>query len=229
MASWRTTWVRRIEPRPRHHSTNSRLQPLGHRAPLPTAAPGPIHQGEIGHSSPAARGALRRMSIPFSGTGRRLSSCLADIIIRNPSRSRFMLDPFVYKSDRLRVLFGRGTVARLGEEAERHKMTRALVLCSQGRGALGESIGARLGARFAGVCNAARPGMPGAAFDEVVAALERAGADGFVCVGGGSPIGLAKAVAAATKTPYIAVVTTYSGSEMAPRWYLGTGADERSG
>ena len=71
-----------------------------------------------------------------------------------------MLDPFVYKSDRLRVLFGRGTVARLGEEAGRHKMTRALVLCSQGRGELGESIAARLGARFVGVCNAARPGMP---------------------------------------------------------------------
>ena len=140
-----------------------------------------------------------------------------------------MLDPFVYKSDRLRVVFGRGTVARLGEEAERHKMTRVLVLCSQGRGALGESIGARLGARHAGVCNAARPGMPSAAFDEIVAALERHRSGRFVCVGGGSPIGLAKAAAAATKIPYIAVVTTYSGSEMAPRWYLGTGADERSG
>jgi len=140
-----------------------------------------------------------------------------------------MLDPFVYKSDRLRVVFGCGAVARLGEEADRLKMTRVLVLCSQGRGALGEAVGARLGARRAGVCNAARPGMPSAAFDEIVAALERVSADGFACVGGGSPIGLGKAVAAATKIPFIAVVTTYSGSEMAPRWYLGTGADERSG
>jgi maleylacetate reductase len=140
-----------------------------------------------------------------------------------------MLDPFVYKSDRLRVVFGCGTVAKLAEEAERLKMMRVLVLCSQGRGALGESIGARLGASHAGVCNAARPGMPSAAFDQIVAELERTRADGFVCVGGGSPIGLAKAVAAATKLPFIAIVTTYSGSEMAPRWYLGTGADERSG
>jgi maleylacetate reductase len=140
-----------------------------------------------------------------------------------------MPDPFVYKSDRLRVLFGRGTVARIGEEAERHKMTRAIVLCSQGRDALAQSIGAHLGARFAGVSPAARPGMPAAAFDEIVAELARLSADGFVCVGGGSPIGLAKAVAAATKIPFIAVVTTYSGSEMAPRWYIGTGADERSG
>jgi maleylacetate reductase len=45
-------------------------------------------------------------------------------------------------------------------------------------------------------------------------------------VGGGSPIGLAKAAAAATKLPYIAIVTTYSGSEMAARWYVGV-ADKR--
>ncbi|MEA3022053.1 MAG: maleylacetate reductase, partial [Alphaproteobacteria bacterium] len=47
--------------------------------------------------------------------------------------------------------------------------------------------------------------------------------------GGGSPIGLAKAVAAATKLPFVAVVTTYSGSEMSGRWYIGTGVDERTG
>jgi maleylacetate reductase len=140
-----------------------------------------------------------------------------------------MPDPFVYKSDRLRVLFGRGTAARLGEEAERHKMTRAIVLCSRGRGELAQSIGTHLGPRLVGVSPAARPGMPAAAFDEIVAELKRLAADGFVCVGGGSPIGLAKAVAAATKIPFIAVVTTYSGSEMAPRWYIGTGVDERSG
>jgi maleylacetate reductase len=62
-----------------------------------------------------------------------------------------------------------------------------------------------------------------------VAELTRLSADGFVCLGGGSPIGLSKAVAAATKIPFIAVVTTYSGSEMSGRWYIGAGADERTG
>jgi len=51
-------------------------------------------------------------------------------------------------------------------------------------------------------------------------------ADGFVVIGGGSPIGLAKAAAATTGLPYIAIVTTYSGSEMAARWYIGV-ADNR--
>jgi alcohol dehydrogenase class IV len=167
----------------------------------------------------------RKIVVIHSGTANRLSSHIADPL----SRSCSMLDPFVYKSDRLRVLFGRGAVERIAEEAERLKMGRAMVLCSQGRGELGQAIGARLGARLAGVCNAARPGMPSAAFDEIVAELKRLGADGFVCVGGGSPIGLAKAVAAATTLPFIGVITTYSGSEMAPRWYIGRGADERTG
>ncbi|HUD88861.1 MAG TPA: iron-containing alcohol dehydrogenase, partial [Xanthobacteraceae bacterium] len=63
----------------------------------------------------------------------------------------------------------------------------------------------------------------------VIADLKRLDADGFVVVGGGSPIGLAKAAAATTKIPYIAIVTTYSGSEMAARWRIGVAADATSG
>jgi len=140
-----------------------------------------------------------------------------------------MLDPFVYTSDRLRVLFGSGAIARVAAEAEHHKMTRVMLLCSGNRGGLARGIAARLGARAVGVCDAARAGMPSAAFDAIVGELKRVSADGFVCIGGGSPIGLAKAAAAATGIPFIAVVTTYSGSEMSSRWYVGTGADERSG
>ncbi len=140
-----------------------------------------------------------------------------------------MLEPFVYTSDRLRVLFGGGAAARIGAEAEHHKMARVMVLCSPSRTELARRTAAPLGARVAGICPAARPGMPAAAFDEIVAELKRLAADGFICIGGGSPIGLAKAAAAATKIPFIAVVTTYSGSEMSSRWYIGAGGDERSG
>ena len=140
-----------------------------------------------------------------------------------------MLDPFVYTSDRLRVVFGCGMVARIAAEAEHHKMSRMMLLCSPNRIELARRIAAPLGARVVGVCAGARAGMPSAAFDEIVAELKRLTADGFICIGGGSPIGLAKAAAAATRIPFIAVVTTYSGSEMSSRWYIGAGADERSG
>ena len=71
--------------------------------------------------------------------------------------------------------------------------------------------------------------MPREAFERMLADLKRLNADGFIVIGGGSPIGLAKAAAATTKLPYIAVVTTYSGSEMAARWRIGIAADRISG
>ena len=51
-------------------------------------------------------------------------------------------------------------------------------------------------------------------------AAVRLGADSCVAVGGGSTIGLAKAIALAHGLPIIAVPTTYAGSEMTPFWGL---------
>ncbi|GAB3817900.1 maleylacetate reductase [Kribbella italica] len=43
-------------------------------------------------------------------------------------------------------------------------------------------------------------------------------ADGIVAIGGGSAIGLAKAIALTSGLPIVAVPTTYAGSEMTPVW-----------
>lgn len=53
-------------------------------------------------------------------------------------------------------------------------------------------------------------------------------ADAIVCVGGGSAIGLAKAVALETGLPIVAVPTTYAGSEMTPMYGL-TGEHKHTG
>jgi alcohol dehydrogenase class IV len=71
--------------------------------------------------------------------------------------------------------------------------------------------------------------MPREVFEHIVDDIKRQKLDGFVVIGGGSPIGLAKAAAETTKIPYIAVVTTYSGSEMAARWRIGIADDRISG
>ena len=136
------------------------------------------------------------------------------------------MTPFTYHSDPVRVVLGAGALGALAAEADFHKMSRLLVLCSQNRADYARRLAAPLGARVIEVCNASAPNLPREAFDRIVSDLARIKADGFVVVGGGSPIGLAKAAAAATKLPYIAVVTTYSGSEMAARWYVGV-ADKR--
>ena len=83
---------------------------------------------------------------------------------------------------------------------------------------------------------------PGAVFHTDVAqhvpvALARAararaaevGADALVAVGGGSPIGLAKAVALTARLPIVAVPTTYAGSEATDVWGLTEDGVKRTG
>ena len=139
------------------------------------------------------------------------------------------VETFIYDPVPVRVAFGYGTVETVGAEAARLSIARPLVICSPGRAALGERIAGLLAPARAHLCDAALTGMPYEAFDRVKREIAGTGADGMVAVGGGSPIGLLKAAAAATRLPAIAVVTSYSGSEMAANWYVGAGQDRTGG
>jgi maleylacetate reductase len=140
-----------------------------------------------------------------------------------------MMPVFSYRSDPVRIVLGAGAIAALRAEADFHKFSRVLVLCSKNRADFARHVTAAIADRCVAVCGVAAPNVPRDAFEHAVDDMRRLQADGFVVVGGGSPIGLAKAAAAATKIPYIAIVTTYSGSEMAARWSIGAGADRVTG
>src|SRR5271168_108786 len=139
------------------------------------------------------------------------------------------LGRFTYKPEPVRIVFGAGAIAALRAETEFHKMSRLMVLASPSRTDFARRVTAAVADRCVGFSDAAAPNMPRQAFDRVVHDIKRFDADSFIVVGGGSPIGLAKAAAAAAKIPYIAVVTTYSGSEMPARWRIGIADDRISG
>jgi maleylacetate reductase len=140
-----------------------------------------------------------------------------------------MIDRFTYSSPPTRMLFGGGTVGEIRAEAFRAGMSRLLILCSKGRRELADFVAALLGDMNVGICDAAVPNMPQEAFDRVCEQLQSSKAESFVALGGGSSIGLAKAVAASTRFPFIGVITTLSGSEMSSKWALGRGLGRKAG
>jgi maleylacetate reductase len=132
-----------------------------------------------------------------------------------------------------RVLFGAGTLERLPELVDDLGARRVLVVAGAGRAALVERVSSLLGRRMAGVDRRAAMHVPAPIAEAVHSESLRMGADLVVAVGGGSAIGMAKAVALAGGPPSVAVPTTYSGSEMTPIWGMTregakeTGRDER--
>jgi len=116
-----------------------------------------------------------------------------------------------------RVVFASGALARVGDEAARLKIDRALVIATPGSGArLGEKVCELLGTRSAGLHAQAVMHVPKAVAEAGLKAARENNADRLIAVGGGSAIGLAKIIARDTGLPIIALPTTYSGSEATP-------------
>ncbi len=123
---------------------------------------------------------------------------------------------FTYTGLPARVVFGQGTLAKLPEELERLGASRALVLATPQQEAEARALADRLGPRAAGVFAGAVMHTPVEVSERALALAREIGADVTVAVGGGSTIGLGKAIALRTDLPQIAVPTTYAGSEMTP-------------
>ena len=116
---------------------------------------------------------------------------------------------FTYTALPARIVFGAGTLAQLGAEVARLGCSRPFVIA---------------GAHHAVAANIAAVGMFGDAAmhtpvevtQRALAAVHNAQADCLIAIGGGSAIGLAKAIALRTDLPQIVVPTTYAGSEATP-------------
>jgi maleylacetate reductase len=137
---------------------------------------------------------------------------------------------FSHQSRPVRVVFrsGAATNATPGEAAALG-LRRLLVVCGSRGAATARAVADALGPACVGLHDGARMHVPVEAADRAVEAARAAGADGCVAVGGGSSIGLGKAVALRTGLSLMAVPSTYAGSEMTPVWGLTEHGVKRTG
>lgn len=125
---------------------------------------------------------------------------------------------FTYAPHAQRVLFGRGRLATLREELQRLGRARTVVLSTPQQATQADALLQALGSIGAGLFSGARMHVPVETVDTAQDYLHTCQADSVVAFGGGSTIGLAKALAlrAGGSLPIVAVPTTYAGSEMTP-------------
>ena len=132
------------------------------------------------------------------------------------------------------IIFGPGALARLSEAVDRFGWRR-LALCTTGsarRGGRVAQIEAALGERLMATYDRVQPHVPDFQVAEALALAAEKEIDAVIGLGGGSPIGMAKAVSSALEekrtgrparaafptdqplVPVVAIPTTYAGSEM---------------
>jgi alcohol dehydrogenase class IV len=146
------------------------------------------------------------------------------------------MDEFHYNSYDQEVIFGAGSLDQLGEAIGRFGRERLILCTNHSMRAPGhiDSVQAVLDERLVAVFDQVHPHVQDVQVNELVELAVEKKADAFIGMGGGSPIGMAKAASgmlaqrpmgpSKQSTPSIdqpvfpvfAIPTTYAGSEMTP-------------
>lgn len=122
----------------------------------------------------------------------------------------------VHETVASRVLLGAGARHAVPEELARLGGTRVLLVATGSARTARDELAAALGDRAVARFDGAAVHTPVAVTSEAMAVVEEADVDAVVSIGGGSAIGLGKAIVARTGVPHVALPTTYAGSEVTP-------------
>lgn len=123
---------------------------------------------------------------------------------------------FVYQGLPSKVIFGTGTLANLADEVQALGCKRALILCTPRQNQQAQALLSALGGLGVGLHDGARMHTPVETTEEAADLMRQTQADCTIAMGGGSTIGLGKALSLRLGTAQIAIPTTYAGSEMTP-------------
>jgi maleylacetate reductase len=136
---------------------------------------------------------------------------------------------FAFDSPAIRVRFGAGCVRELPAELDALGFARLLLITTPGRARDVRAMRALLGPRLAETFAQALPHVPAELVRRALEVTAAARPDACLVFGGGSAVGLGKAVARETGLPLVAVPTTYAGSEMTSIWGISDEGGKRTG
>ena len=133
---------------------------------------------------------------------------------------------FVDERRTVRVVFRGGALDDLAAEVDRLAVERVALVCSRRLAVRAQEL---LGGRVVLVVDDPVMHVPEQQVQSVRSRAAAVAADCVVAVGGGSTVGLAKALALQMRIPVCAVPTTFSGSEMTQVWGVTAGGVKRTG
>ena len=139
------------------------------------------------------------------------------------------IQDFVFTAQPSRVVFAKGSLELLAKEVKALGAHRALVLCTSQQREQAQRASDLLGDMSAGIFDGAEMHVPIEVARRAREHAKAVGADCAVALGGGSTIGLGKAIALESSLPIIAIPTTYAGSEMTPIYGITEAGEKKTG
>jgi maleylacetate reductase len=136
---------------------------------------------------------------------------------------------FSYESLPGRVVFGSGSRKSLPAELGALGASRVLLVAGEADSALADEVMAVLGDRVAGRFSRVIQHVPAHLADDAADQARQLSVDTVVTAGGGSATGFGKAIRLQLDVRFLAVPTTYAGSEMTPIWGTTDGDRKRVG
>ena len=127
------------------------------------------------------------------------------------------------------VIFGNQASRRLPHFINQLGFKKVLVISTPEQAQQAQSIAGSLGELCAGTFTGARMHVPADTFRQALEKVRQTAADCSVTIGGGSTTGLGKILALKADLPFIAIPTTYAGSEMTNIWGMTEGGKKQTG
>lgn len=121
---------------------------------------------------------------------------------------------FDFTGSPARIVFARGAMGRVGEALSDLGCSRSLVLSTSFQSDAACELAQSLGKLCVGVYAKAAMHTPVGVTEDAMKVIAEQRVDCVIAFGGGSTVGLGKAIAYRTDLPQIAIPTTYAGSEV---------------